>query len=77
MIISAVSFAAAHAGVRELSDDIHPFATAFYRNIFGFLLLLPWLIQNNFVAFKTNRLKLHVLRGGLEFRLYAGIFLCP
>lgn len=74
MIISAVSFAAAHAGVRELSADIHPFATAFYRNIFGIILLLPWLVRHNFTALKTNRLKLHILRGGLNSGFMLGFF---
>ena len=74
MVISAVSFAAAHAGVRELSDEIHPFATAFYRNIFGILLLLPWLVRDNFAALKTDCLKLHILRGGLNSGFMLGFF---
>ena len=74
MVISAVSFAAAHAGVRELSDEIHPFATAFYRNIFGILLLLPWLVRDNFGALKTDCLKLHILRGGLNSGFMLGFF---
>ena len=75
MVLSAISFAAAHAGVRELSSDIHPFATAFYRNIFGILLLLPWLVHNNFSALKTNCFKLHLLRGGLNSGFMLGFFL--
>ena len=74
MVISAVSFAAAHAGVRELSDEIHPFATAFYRNIFGILLLLPWLVRDKFAALKTDCLKLHILRGGLNSGFMLGFF---
>lgn len=74
MVISAVSFAAAHAGVRELSEDIHPFATAFYRNIFGILLLLPWLVRDKFTALKTNCFKLHILRGGLNSGFMLGFF---
>jgi drug/metabolite transporter (DMT)-like permease len=74
MIISAASFAAAHAGVRELSDDIHPFATAFYRNIFGIFLLLPWLVRNNFADLKTGCFKLHVLRGSLNSGFMLGFF---
>ena len=74
MVISAVSFAAAHAGVRELSDEIHPFSTAFYRNIFGILLLLPWLVRDNFAALKTDCLKLHILRGGLNSGFMLGFF---
>ena len=74
MVISAVSFAAAHAGVRELSDEIHPFATAFYRNIFGILLLLPWLARDKFAALKTDCLKLYILRGGLNSGFMLGFF---
>jgi drug/metabolite transporter (DMT)-like permease len=74
MIISAVSFAAAHAGVRELSPEVHPFATAFFRNIIGIFLLLPWLICDNFEALKTDRFKMHVLRGGLNSGFMLGFF---
>ena len=52
MILSAASFAAAHAGVRELSDEVHPFATALYRNVFGILFLLPWLLKKNFAVIR-------------------------
>jgi drug/metabolite transporter (DMT)-like permease len=75
MILSAISFAAAHAGVREISNEVHPFATAFYRNIFGILLLLPWLVRDNFSALKTDHLKLHALRGGLNSGFMLGFFL--
>jgi drug/metabolite transporter (DMT)-like permease len=74
MILSAASFAAAHTGVRELSDQVHPFATAFYRNIFGIIFLLPWLLQNNFVVLKTKHLKLHILRGVLNSGFMLGFF---
>ena len=74
MILSAASFAAAHAGVRELSNDIHPFATAFYRNIFGIILLSPWLVRNSFAALRTDHLKLHALRGGLNSGFMLGFF---
>lgn len=74
MILSAASFAAAHAGVRELSDEVHPFATAFYRNAFGILFLLPWLLKNNFAVLKTRHLKLHTIRGILNSGFMLGFF---
>ena len=74
MILSAASFAAAHAGVRELSDEVHPFATAFYRNVFGIIFLLPWLLKNNFAVLKTKHLKLHTLRGILNSGFMLGFF---
>ena len=74
MILSAACFAAAHAGVRELSDEVHPFATAFYRNVFGILFLLPWLLKNNFAVLKTKHLKLHTLRGLLNSGFMLGFF---
>jgi drug/metabolite transporter (DMT)-like permease len=74
MILSAASFAAAHAGVRELSDEVHPFATAFYRNAFGILFLLPWLLKNNFAVLKTKHLKLHTIRGILNSGFMLGFF---
>lgn len=74
MILSSASFAAAHAGVRELSAEIHPFEIAFLRNVFGILLMVPWLVRNNFAAFRTGRLKLHALRGTLNSGFMLGFF---
>ncbi len=75
MVLSAVCFAAAHAGVRELSPEIHPFETAFFRTILGLLLMMPWLMRNNFAAFKTQRIKLHAFRGFLNSGFLLGFFL--
>ena len=45
MLMSGACFSVMHATVRNLGTDIHPFEIAFFRNFFGFLVLLPLLFQ--------------------------------
>lgn len=57
-------FAAMHTGVRHISTGgMHPFEVAFFRNLFGFVALAPFLIRTGPAAFRTRRLGLHTLRG--------------
>lgn len=52
-----------HGLVRFVSDVLHPFQIAFFRNLFGFVFLLPLLVQSRFALLRTNRIGLHALRG--------------
>ena len=62
MLVSTIGFAGMVMGVREASSEIHPFEIAFFRNLFGILVLVPWFIRSGLQPFKTNRLGLHVVR---------------
>lgn len=63
MIMASAFLASMHASVRYISGDLHPFTIAFFRNVFGFCFLLPWLLRIGLLALKTNRLHLHMVRG--------------
>ncbi len=52
-----------HALVARVSQELPAIEVAFFRNLFGFVALLPALIRCRFAAFRTNRLHLHALRG--------------
>ncbi|MFT5440808.1 MAG: drug/metabolite transporter (DMT)-like permease [Alphaproteobacteria bacterium] len=62
VVLSAFCFAIGHAGAKYLSDDLHPFVIAFWRNFMGLLPFLPWMARNWAVGMHTNRFSLHVMR---------------
>ena len=63
MCISTVAFSIMHGLVRYVSEDMHPFQIAFFRNVFGLVFLLPLIVRSNFVIFQSKRIGLHALRG--------------
>lgn len=62
MLLSTVILSAMHGLVRHLSADLHPFVIAFYRNLFGFVAILPLLLRSGFGALRTDNPGLHVVR---------------
>ncbi len=63
MLAAAVSFSAIVVFVREATGELHPFVVAFWRNVFGFLFVLPWLVHLGGVAIlRTGRQGLILLR---------------
>tara|TARA_Y100000590_G_scaffold123591_1_gene141409 strand:- start:1469 stop:2350 length:882 start_codon:yes stop_codon:yes gene_type:complete len=63
VIASSAFFAAMHNGVRFLSESLHPFEIAFFRSLFGLMILTPLLIKNGSKTFKTKKPLHHTLRG--------------
>ncbi|NKB51746.1 MAG: EamA family transporter [Rhizobiaceae bacterium] len=63
MCVSTVAFAIMHALVRYVSSELPPFQIAFFRNLFGFVFLLPLLVRSKFEMFQSRRIGLHALRG--------------
>jgi drug/metabolite transporter (DMT)-like permease len=62
MAAAAACYAMMHASVRYLSSDIHPFEITFFRNLFGFIVLLPWFVMHGLQPLRTKRFGLHLLR---------------
>ena len=52
--------------VRHLSADLHPFQLAFFRAFFGFLVFIPFFIQQGLAPLHTKRLGLHSFRAILH-----------
>ena len=50
------------AGVKLLSDDLHPIIIAFYRCLLGLILVTPFVARNNFQALKTDNTRLQIFR---------------
>ena len=62
MVLAGALFASMHGTVRLVSFDLHPFVIAFYRNLFGFLVLVPLLLRGGVALFKTSRFGMHMTR---------------
>ena len=62
MILAGALFASMHGTVRLISFELHPFVIAFFRNLFGFLVLVPLLMRGGAGMFKTKRFGTHTIR---------------
>ena len=81
MLLSALASASMNAAVRHVSDSLHPFEIAFFRAFFGLLVFAPLLLQGGFGRLRTQRLRLHALRGGLQagamLQFFTGLSMTP
>ena len=50
------------SGIKLLSQDLNPFIIAFYRCLFGVIIMLPFMIYNYPEAWKTHNIKLQFVR---------------
>ena len=63
MLVAAGAFTVANVGIRALSAEIHVFEIAFFRSLFGFIVLAPAFLRHGLTPLKTQRPGLHALRG--------------
>ena len=50
------------AGVKFLSDDLHPIMICFYRCLMGLIIITPFVARNNFQALQTDNMRLQIFR---------------
>lgn len=62
MVLSTVLFSTMHASIRQVSAAVHPFEIAFFRNLFGVLVVAPWLVPHLTATLRTARFPLHLAR---------------
>ncbi len=53
------------ATVRHLSGELHPFEIAFWRNLLGAVMLLPWLWRYRIASLRTRRFGTHLFRSAI------------
>lgn len=63
LILSCFFFAVLAALIKFLSQQIHPFEQAFFRNFISVLIILPFIIKYKIKISKKENLKLLILRG--------------
>lgn len=81
MALSTLLFATMHALVRQVSADLHPIQIAFFRNLFGLLVFLPWFVRQGLGPLRTRRFPLHALRACMNvlamFAFFTSLSLVP
>lgn len=66
MLAAALGSGCLAGVVRHLSADLHPFEIVFFRNLFAFVVLLPWLLRVGWEPLRTHQIGWHALRAGLN-----------
>ncbi len=51
-----------HVIIQRVSQDLHPFVTAFFRCMFGILVVLPWFMKSGLEPLRTSKPGLLLLR---------------
>ena len=54
------------AGVKFLSDDLHPIIICFWRCLMGLMLITPFIARNNFKALQTSNMGLQIFRAAIN-----------
>jgi len=65
MCVAVPCFASMINLVRFLGETQHPLEIVFFRNLFGLLALVPWLVRVGPSALRTERLGLHLFRAAV------------
>lgn len=66
MLVFALAMGTMHGCIRHVSAGLHPFEIAFFRNVFGLIAVLPWLVRLGLAPLRTAKLGLLTLRGVLN-----------
>ena len=62
VLLAELCFAGVSALVKHLTETLPYEQLVFFRNLFAFIILLPWLYRKRATAFRTGQLPLHLLR---------------
>lgn len=65
MVLSTLLQSSMHGLVRYAGTELHPFVLTFYRNFFGFLVIIPLLLRTGWVGLRSDHYRLLILRGFL------------
>jgi drug/metabolite transporter (DMT)-like permease len=66
VLVSAACVAVDTILARIVTQEVSAFVLVFFRNLFGLLLVAPWLVTARRAAFATQRMGLHVTRAALK-----------
>ncbi len=81
MLLSTLMFAGMHAAIRHTTQAVPAVEVAFFRNLFGLIVIAPLLMRYGVSVFRTNKLSLHVLRALLNvlsmLAFFVGLSMTP
>jgi len=67
MAFSTLAFSAMHSTIKHVSGDVDTFMIVFFRNLFGFVALLPLFIRHGLTPLRTRRIGTHIFRVSINF----------
>ena len=81
MVLATLLFAAMHTAIRYMAQRISGMEVAFFRNLFGLIVIVPVLARYGPRLFYTEKLKLHVLRACINalsmISFFVGLSMTP
>lgn len=75
MVAAGLCFVVSHTAIRHVTQHLHPLEAVFFRNLFALVFLGPMFWRSRRRGFRTQRLKLHLLRGVLQCAALMGMFI--
>ena len=63
---ACVFFALLSASAKQLSGELHGFVVTFWRNLFGFVFMVPWLWRHGLGSLRTGRFGTYLFRSSLS-----------
>jgi drug/metabolite transporter (DMT)-like permease len=81
MVLGTMMFAGMHTAIRYTTQQMPAAEVAFFRNLFGLVVIVPLLVRHGPGVFYTQKLGLHVLRSVLNvfsmLAFFLGLSLTP
>ena len=81
MMLATFMFAGMHTAIRYATQQLPPVEVAFFRNVFGLVVIAPLLVRHGSSLFSTKRLGLHVVRAVLNvvsmLSFFVGLSMTP
>lgn len=62
MVVGTLVFAAMHTAIRHVTQNLSGMEVAFFRNLFGLVVIAPLLMRHGPALFHTRKFRLHLLR---------------
>ena len=75
MMGAGFCIAGMHVLIRHVSEDMHPFEIAFFRNLFALFSVAPWFIKLGWAPLYTKRLGLMFWRAAINAACMLGFFM--
>ena len=66
MVGVTLSTTTMHTIIRMVTQELHPFEVAFFRNFFGLMVLVPLFLRGGIHMPHTRRIPLHLLRTAFQ-----------
>ncbi len=64
---AALGFSVMNALIRFVSEEMHPLQTAFLRNVFALVVMLPWMAATGLTPLRSGKTRLYAVRAGMGY----------